>query len=142
MAGSYDSTWAAVVSYFADRNIAIRIIEKASGIIVAEALRSSLPNRTPVLGKNGKPLYKGLYPVMTPPVYADCGSYGLSDLDPSSASFNVRVLGDASRSTVRVTARFVAMYGAGVNARTVECVSLGKFETELESHVKSTVERR
>lgn len=141
VAGSYDSTWAAVVSYFADRNLPIRTIEKASGIIVAEALRSDLVNRYPVLEANGKPKYRNGYPVMGPAVYANCGSYG-GDIDPASASFNVRVLGDATRSTVRVTTRFRGMYGSGSSAQTVECTSTGKFESDLEAMVKKSVEQK
>ncbi len=143
VSASYDTTWATVVSYFADRNVAIRTIEKASGIIVAEALRADMQNREPIKDKKGKVVhYLGSLPQLGPPIFADCGSSEGYPLDLLAASFNVRVLGDKNRSTVRVTARFTTAYGTGVGRQVVDCVSTGKFEMDLEARVKKVADTR
>lgn len=146
VAAPYDSTWATVVSYFADHNIAIRTIEKASGIIVADAARADLlPNRAWKLDSLGNTISVGGHPIPGPGVYADCGTYMDAPIDPQSGAFNVRVLGDARQSTVRVNVRYLAaspMPRVG-NAYpvTLECTSTGRWEKELESAVKLTTER-
>jgi hypothetical protein len=142
----YDSTWAIVVSYFADHNIAIRTIEKASGIIVAEAARADLlPNRRWKVDSLGNTISVNGAPVPGPGVYAECGSYNDAPIDPQTGAFNVRVLGAATRSTVRVNVRYLAarpLLASAVKVPAVlECTSTGRWETELEASVKLIAER-
>jgi hypothetical protein len=138
---SYDKTWSTVVSHFAERNIQIRTIEKASGIIVAEVLRSALNNHELKVDAKGRPVYNNWGQQLTgPAIYADCGSVGGVGIDPSFISFNMRVLGDGSRSSVRVNMRYTTNTGTAVAPITTECISTGRFEDELERQIKSRAE--
>ncbi len=141
----FDSTWSAVISYFAQNSIAIRTIEKASGIIVAEMASASLPTRMVVLDSLGRTqmLRRGV--VLTKPVYADCGSYatGVKDARPlaiTQASFNVFVTPSSGGSALRVTMRFLSEYpekeGLFRMVR-VECVSTGRYESEMEKIIET-----
>jgi hypothetical protein len=64
-------------------------------------------------------------------------------LYPTSATFNVLVRGDSSKSTVRVTARWVRTGMArGLSTETVseECGSTGVWESEFEGGIKTAAE--
>lgn len=144
IAASRDSTWEAVVSYFAERNIPIRTIEKASGIIVAELLTFNLTNREPVRdAKSGKVRRDpGGDPLMGEAIYADCGRFSYQRLNPTTATFNVRVTGGATRSTVQVNMLYKhATLATARAAPTVyDCASTGKFESDLEQQVRMRAE--
>lgn len=137
----FDSTWTAVVGYFASRNIPIRTIEKASGIIVAEASRADLlPNRGYRLDEKGNHMYRDGKPVLDTPVYADCGVFDGVPLDPRTGAFNVFVRPSGGESAIRVSVKYTSQYQSGVGPIPVDCSSLGKWETELETLVKKQVE--
>ena len=78
---SMGQTWDAVIDLFATRNIPIRTIERASGLIVTDALR---------VGQEGN-------------TYASCGTVNGKVLAPDRATYNVLVRGDSSMATVRTT---------------------------------------
>ena len=140
---SYDKTWEAVITYFADRNIPIRTLEKVSGIIVAEPAAANLVNRVPVLDKNGKVLWdrRTRKPVQSPPIYADCGSRNGYGDDPNSAIYNIRVLGDASASSVQVNVQYLYSYQtARLGPASTGCTSTGKWEDETQAFIKQRAE--
>ena len=138
IAAPFDSTWSAVITFFAENNIPIRTIEKASGIIVAEPSRFAMQNRTPLLGSNGKQKRDlGGMKLQSPPIYADCGvTKGLPPADPATAIYNVRVQGDGARSSVQVNVKYTGFQANNPGTGDAICVSTGKFETDLESFVK------
>lgn len=138
VAASYDRTWEATVGWFAEQNIPIQTIEKASGIIVADVNIRYLPNRTPVLDKKGKVDRMA----QSAPVYADCGHPDIPNayhFDPSSMIYNIRVLGDASKSTVQVNARYATEGYPGMPYVAL-CASTGKWETDIQQYIKSHAE--
>ena len=138
----FDSTWVSVVAYFAGRNISIRTIEKASGIIVAEAGRADLLANRPVqIDANGNHMYRNGQPVLGAPVYADCGTIKGPPVDPVTAAFNVFVRTNGAGSIVKASVRYTSQYLTAAGPIAVECVSLGRWETELEALVKAHVER-
>ena len=78
---SMGETWDAVIDLFATRNIPIRTIERASGLIVTDPLR---------VGEEGK-------------AWADCGALNGRVRGPDRATYNVLVRGDSNEATVRTT---------------------------------------
>lgn len=117
IAASFERTWSAVIDHFAEKSVPIRTIEKASGIIVAEQLSVS--------SGYGQ-------------VIADCGVNVVGvPWDVLSASYNVRVQGDSTKSTIRVTAMFRPEI-----ASTYPCNSRGAYERELMDFVKARAEKR
>lgn len=112
---SIGSTWDAVIDMFAARNIPIRTIERASGIIATEEL--------PV-GEEGK-------------TWANCGQNNGVALSPSSAIYNVLVRGDSATSLVKATVRWtLTMSGSSV----LECSTSHEWERGLETAVKQRAE--
>lgn len=141
IAAPFDSTWGAVISWFAERNIPIRTIEKASGIVVAEPSQFDIRNREAILDAKGKQRREtsGAGQLMFgPPLYADCGQIaGLPPIDPSSAVFNVRVTGDAKSSTFQVNVRFAGTQFSDPKSAAAQCVSTGRWESEIEAFVRA-----
>lgn len=117
-------TWDAVIDAFAARNIPIRNMERASGFVSTDMLGT----------------------VRTDTAYADCGKAMGMVIPPARATYNVLVRGDSSRSTVRVTVRW--MFGgnaAGLSSNAspiTECSSKGVWETAFEQQVKARAESR
>jgi hypothetical protein len=112
---SMGETWDAVIDLFATRNIPIRTIERASGIIATEGLR--------VEPEDGAK-------------WADCGQYGNSHYRPTTGIYNVLVRGDSTRSTVRTTVRW-SYITLKVN---LDCTSSYVWEHGLEQDVKTRAE--
>ena len=81
VAASMSQTWDAVIDLFATRNIPIRTIERASGLIVTDALS---------VGEEGN-------------TYASCGTRNGKVLAPDRATYNVLVRCDSTLATVRTT---------------------------------------
>ena len=104
VAASFSKTWDAVIDDFASQNVPIKTIDRTSGLIVAERLS--------VGPEDGK-------------LWADCGSdMMIGKLYPTSATYNVLVRGDSTKSTVRVTVRWLRVGMArGLSTATVteEC---------------------
>src|SRR6266705_3775805 len=86
VAASFSKTWDAVIDDFASQNVPIKTIDRTSGLIVAERLS--------VARDAGD--------------VADCGTdMMIGRLYPTSATYNVLVRGDSTKSTVRVTVRWL-----------------------------------
>lgn len=115
VATSFDRTWNALIDVFAGRNIPIKTIDRASGLLVGE--RSIVR-----LGES--------------PKLADCGSdaMGVSRF-AQLADYNVLVRGDSTQATVKATVRYRTH-----DLR--ECVSKGTWEEAFEQEVKRIAEGR
>lgn len=123
VAASAGRTWEAVIELFADRNIPIRTIERASGLIVTDQLS---------VGREGIE-------------WADCGETRwaqgdkkeTSDLPPTHATYNVLVRGDSARSTVKATVRWSHALGLATD---VGCTSSHVWEDTFERTIKESAE--
>lgn len=120
VAASFDKTWGAVIDVFASKNIPIRTIDKASGFIATEGLS---------VGAEGS-------------AWADCGSRMGVAQRPTQATYNVRVKGDASRSTVQMNVIWRNIYPASMAAASYDCSTKGVWESAAESDVKQRAESR
>jgi hypothetical protein len=112
---SMGETWDAVIDLFATRNIPIRTIERASGLIVTDPLR---------VGEEGS-------------AWADCGARNGRVLAPDRATYNVLVRGDSSEATIRTTVLWTRFYEKG---EPIECTSTYIWERGLETDVKARAE--
>jgi hypothetical protein len=108
-------TWDAVIDLFATRNIPIRTIERASGIIATDGLRVEYESGAK---------------------WADCGKHGRSHYRATTGIYNVLVRGDSTRSTVRTTVRW-SYITLKLN---LDCTSNYVWERELEQDVKERAE--
>jgi hypothetical protein len=111
----FATTWAAAVSWFVRSNIAIKSRDRSSGLIAAEAKW---------LDSNGRQ-------------YGNCSGMGIAIIPPDGATFNVRVEGDSTRSSIGVTADWI---GHNSKGRPLSCVSSGEWEQEFESAIKEQAE--
>ena len=122
---SFNKTWDAVIDDFASQNVPIKTIDRTSGIVVAERL--SVP---PDVGRQ----------------WADCGSdIIIGKLAPTSATYNVLVRGDSTKSTVRVTVGWTRVGMArGLSTATVseECGTKAVWEPEFEARIKAAAESK
>jgi hypothetical protein len=112
---SFARTWDSVIDEFADRNIPIATIERASGLIATEQLSVGSEAR-------GE---------------ADCGRLNGRRLLPTHAIYNVLVRGDSSGSTVKATMRWTRVTNEGAET----CATLQRWEAALEDRVKQRAER-
>jgi hypothetical protein len=113
---SMGQTWDAVIDLFATRNIPIRTIERASGLIVTDALS---------VGQEGD-------------TYASCGTRNGKVLAPDRATYNVLVRGDSTLATVRTT----VLWARTADPIVPECTSTFIWERALETDVKARAERQ
>ena len=121
VAAPFARTWDAVIDHFAERNISIATIERASGIVVASPLQL----------RGGWEYLRTL---------ADCGS-STSDGTylPTRVSFNVRVRDNGAESLMRVNANFESVTSS-VNI--FPCTTKGVLESELEATIREAAEKR
>lgn len=130
VAASFGRTWNALVDALLERGIPIRAIDRASGVVAAEA-----PRLTPAEAL----------------AYADCGRSrsGAGGFRPRAEStsddgrylatgaiYNIVVRGDSTAATVRVTARFTSTESP------VGCESRAVLERAVEADVKHRAEAR
>jgi len=128
---SFGQTWDAVIDVFAEQNIPISTMERASGFIAADRTSwryASLYDRDYVLR------------------LVDCGRFGPMPYLPSAARYNVVVRGDSSVSTVKVTTTYTstgAFYSdpTKVKPASLDCSSRGVFEDSVEATIKAQAER-
>ena len=111
VAASMGNTWDAVIDMFAARNIPIRTIERASGIIATDQLS---------VGDEG---FR----------WADCGQHNGTTLSPDAAIYNVLVRGDSTSAVVKATVRWTRTNASSV----IECSTSHIWERELETAVKA-----
>jgi hypothetical protein len=116
VAASMGQTWDAVIDLFATRNIPIRTIERASGLIVTDALG---------VGAEGN-------------AYASCGTRNGKVLAPDRATYNVLVRGDSTLATVRTT----VLWTRTADPVVPECTSTYIWERGLETEVKARAEQQ
>ena len=116
VAASMGSTWDAVIDMFAARNIPIRTIERASGIIATEQLSVSDEGQD----------------------WADCGQHNGTRLPPDAATYNVLVRGDSTSAVVKATVRWTRVNGSSV----IECSTSHRWERELETAVQARAQAR
>lgn len=114
----FSKTWDAVVDLFAEKNIAIRNMDKASGFIAAE------PSAVTDDAK----------------AWANCGGFSIYG-GPSSAAYNVLVRGDSISSTVRMTVRWVHASRAGID-KTRTCATTGALEDQIEGQIRARAESK
>ena len=111
---SFGKTWDAVVDYFARSSIPVKTIDRSSGLIAAETTR--------LAGDNSR--------------FATCANWARK-FNPEGASFNALVRGDSTRSTVRVTASWLA---TGGGAPSIQCQTSDVWEKEFEAAIKAKAE--
>jgi hypothetical protein len=109
---SKDAVWSNLVEYFASGNIAIKTIEKDSGIIYAERMFA-----------RGTELSS----------FADCGAAAMASPVGGAADLNVFVRETAAGVNVTVNARYrqsrASMWDGSVSS--TECASLGTLERTI-----------
>lgn len=117
VAASFDATWDATIDHFAENNIPIATIERASGIIATTELRVDSE---------------------TAEESSDCGTGQGVSVDmrfhATSAVYNILVRGDERASTVRAT---VSWTNPSAN---FECHTTGVWETRTEEAIRERAE--
>ena len=117
VAASFDATWDATIDHFAENNIPIATIERASGIIATTELRVDRE----VAEES-----------------SDCGTgQGISSdmrFHATTAVYNILVRGDGRSSTVRATVSWVNP------AANFECVTTGVWEAGTEEAIRVRAE--
>jgi len=116
---SVGHTWDAVIDLFAARNIPIRTIERASGLIASD-----------LLGVNEVDEKEGNW--------GSCGTVNGERIAPNYAIYNVLVRGDSATATVRTTVRWSHVLEKSPRPR--ECTSTYVWERDLEQGVKERAE--
>jgi len=111
--------WDAVVDVFAERNIPIANMDRASGFIATEALTVSEADRMKRAAE-----------------WADCGRAIGIPISPHLATYNILVRGDSASATVRATVRWTF----GEAPQRIECRSRGSWEASIESDIKARAE--
>jgi hypothetical protein len=112
---SFGRTWDATLNEFADRNIPIRTIDRASGLVLTEQLMASSDTKQ----------------------FADCGRRGAEELPATQALYNVLVHGDSQRATVKITMQWT--YVSAKVSR--ECSTLHRWERQTEDEIRQRAER-
>jgi hypothetical protein len=116
VSASAGQTWDAVVDVFAARNIPIRTIERATGLVATDEL---------TVGTEGRK-------------WADCGKLNSVLLGPDRAIYSVLVRGDSATSSVKVTARWTH---SAAKPGAIECSTNHAWEEGFEAAVKTHAER-
>lgn len=123
VAAPFDRTWNAVIDMFAARNIPISTIDKSSGFIATQQLRT---------GKEAAP-------------WADCGSDMGIGIVPTNATYNVLVRGDSTASTVRVTVSWAVIVPPSTSpfaaTPNYQCVTTGVWEDDAERTIAAAAQR-
>ena len=120
IAASQARTWDAVVDLFAERNLPIRTMERASGFISTDRMVVNTDKATS---------------------WADCGKAFGGALRPDRATYSVLVRGDSTRSTARVSVRWT-QGGHPDDPQMIECTTRGSWEAELQAAIKARAEQR
>jgi hypothetical protein len=118
VAASQAKTWDAVIELFAERNLPIKNMDRASGFIATDPLGVPLEEQPGV----------------------DCGK-GIDRLRnlPRTASYSVFVRGDSTSSTVKAAVRWTSRSDDGEKLL-VECTTTGQREAVFENQVRARAE--
>lgn len=107
---SFEAVWPAVIETFAELNLPILNMEKASGLITTDWIRADDPQMS------------------------DCGKRGMMTAEQGRlVKFNVFVKTVGETCEMKVNAMFevsISVYG-NRNLTTASCVSTGKFEKQI-----------
>jgi hypothetical protein len=119
IAASVDQTWDSALDQLAERNIAIRSVERNSGFIATETI--ALPPFS-----------------IHPDAWADCGSFASFRFAPTVVDYTIFVRGDSTTSSMKTSARyrFVQLTGEVPT----DCVSNGALEKSFDASVKQRAE--
>ena len=122
---SFGRTWDAVIDEFARSNIPIKTIDRSSGLIATDALTVG-PSHSEA---------------------ADCGKDAIAGtVYPTNATYNALVRGDSSRSTLRITVRWMRIGKsrelADHSIVNEECSTRATWETALERKIKDAAEAK
>ena len=127
----YEQTWQAVIEVFAQNQIPIKTIDRASGLLVAEPLRFNLRNfSSSYTGKMGS-LVTSDYE------YADCGHSAAIKYNPTFARFNAQIRQKGDSSVLRVNVLYEWTPQTNLERQYENqlerkiCVSTGKWENEV-----------
>ena len=116
VSASAGQTWDAVVDLFAVRNIPIRTIDRATGLVATDELS---------VGTEGRQ-------------WADCGKLNSVLLGPDRATYSVLVRGDSATSSVKATVRWA---DSAAKPGVVRCSTSHAWEEGFEAAVKTQAER-
>ena len=122
---SFGKTWESVIDVFGERNISIKTLDRASGLIAAEPMTVGTKDET----------------------LADCGKdWAGTVMYPTNATWNVLVRGDSTRSTIKANVRFIRVGSArgfgNTNQVTEDCSTRGAWETAFEAQIKERAEKK
>jgi len=123
ISASASRTWDAVADAFASRAIPIRTMERASGLIVTDAVDVEERQATRWAKRCGMTEFSTDIPLPIVPVF------------PDRAAYKVLVRGDSATSTVSVTVRWTHG-GVPEDPQVVECRTKDVRERELEAAIK------
>ena len=115
---SFGRTWDVVIDLFADQNLSIATIERASGIVVA------------IPGVLEEPPGSAMR-------YADCGKCAGLAYVANRVGYNIRVKGDSARSTLRVNAVFRSVAGG----KAYECSTKNVWEATIAERIQRKAEQ-
>ncbi len=113
VSAGFDAVWDAVIDHFADSNIPIATIERASGLIASYRLDVGLTSGF---------------------IYADCGRSWQGPIPAEYAVYNVVARGDERAATLRVTALW------STPSAPFECSTRGVWEDQTERAIKAKAE--
>lgn len=120
VAASQSKTWDIVIALFAERNLPIKNMDRASGFIATDPLGVDYAKHTGV----------------------DCGANVLhAPYYPRLASYSVFVGGDSRSSTVKAAVHWTSQTEDKQKLQ-IECTTQGQWETAFEQDVKTGAEGR
>lgn len=130
---SFDRTWSAALAWFAERNLAPKVVDKSSGVIVVETGR--VPNyQLPP----GGVVVKGT-PYTATLKYADCGARNEIPYEITGATYNLLIAPDGTSASVQANVKYT-QDGQGVGNSCFVCSSTGKWGKEFQEYVKQHAE--
>lgn len=120
VSASQSKTWDVVIALFAERNLPIKNMDRASGFIATDPLGVEY----------------------APHAGVDCGANFLHAPNyPRLASYSVFVRGDSSSSTVKAAAHWTSQTEDKQKLQ-IECTTQGQWEATFEQDVKTRAEGR
>ena len=128
----FEKTWLAVLAQFAERKIPVAKVDEKKGVIISKTMTAG----TRRCASGG---------VCADTTYYSCGSTtgiaGHVDYPAQTVSYEARVRGDSTKSTMSVTATYTLDLIDGRSHVQHDCDSQGRFERDMETAVKLIAER-
>ncbi len=113
---TYEDTWSKVINFFASKNIPIKTIEKASGLVATDSM---------------------LLNSITDKNIFDCGqlnAFGQSTPLHGKASFNVfieKIDSTKTQMTININSNVSVPMSANLPPQNINCYSIGFYEKEI-----------